>query len=190
MAQNSLTPNSLTQRNSQEWVRPGPLGRAIRAGLGLATLSLFLDLLTGWRAGLWGGAVPVRDVGFWVLVGLALWGTSYVFNIALGLSWGQRTRTGVVAGAALAGLIGAIAGAGFPNAVFGVYLWVWFAAFTGLLGSAFLLAAALGTPGCEMRSFVHAFALLRGGDVSTVVCPGGIDRLDHIGRTPLEEVAG
>ena len=163
------------------------VARAIRAGLGLATLSLLLDLLTGWRAALWGGAVPLRDVGFWVLVGLALWGTSYVFNIAFGRSWGQKTLTGVVAGAGLAGMIGVVTGGGFPSALLGVYLWAWFVAFAGLLGPALLLAAALGTPGCEMRSYVHALTLLRGEDPGAVVCPGGIDRFDHIGRTEHEE---
>ncbi len=178
----------IVQTNSQEFVRPGALGRAIRAGLGLATLSLLVELLTVWRAELWGGAVPLRDVGFWVLVGLALWGTSYVFNIPFGLSWGQRTRTGVVAGAGLAGLVGVVAGGGFPNAVFGAYLWAGFVTLTGLLGPAHLLAAAVGTPGCEMRSYVHALTLLGAGDVGTVVCPGGIDRFDHIGRTDRKEV--
>ncbi len=179
----------LVQTNSQEQlVRPGALGRAIRAGLGLATLSLLLPLLTVWRDGFWGGALPVRDIGFWVLVCLALWGTSYVFNIAFGLSWGQRTRTGVVAGAGLASLVGVVAGGGFPKSALGVYLWAWFVALTGLLGPAHLLAAALGTPGCEMRSYVHASTLIGGGDVNTVVCPGGIDRFDHIGRSDREEV--
>ncbi len=178
----------LVQTNSQELVRPGPFGRAIRACLGLATLSLLLPLLMVWREPLWGGELPVRDVSFWLLVCLALWGTSYVFNIAFGLSWGQRTRTGVLAGAGLAGLVGVVAGGGFPNAVFGAYLWAWFVTLTGLLGPAHLLAAAVGTPGCEMRSYVHALTLLGAGDVGTVVCPGGIDRFDHIGRTDREEV--
>ena len=39
----------LVQTNSQELVRPGPFGRAIRACLGFATLSLLLPLLTVWR---------------------------------------------------------------------------------------------------------------------------------------------
>ena len=181
--------DGLVQTNAQELVRAGLLGRAIRACLGLATLGLLLLLLTVWREALWVGELPVRDVRFWVLVGFALWGTSYVFNIAFGFSWGQRTRTGVVAGAGLASLVGLVAGGGFPNAVFGVYLWAWFVAFTGLLGPAHLLAAALGTPGCEMRSYAHARTLLRGGDVGTVVCPGGIDRFDHVGRADREEVA-
>ncbi len=63
----------------------------------------------------------------------------------------------------------------------GVYVWSWLVAFTVLLGSAHILAAALGTPGCEMRSYAHLSTLLLGGDTKTVECPGGIDRLDHIG---------
>ena len=179
--------NELAQEDSRELVKPGLVGRAIRAGLGLAVLSWLSLLLLVWRRELWTGEVPLADLGFWGLVAFALWGTSYVFNIALGLSWGQKTRAVVVAGAGLAGVIGALAGGGFPNPVFGVYLWVWFAALTGLLGPAHLLAAVLGTPGCEMRSYVHALTLLRGGDVGTVVCPGGVDRWDHIGRTDPRE---
>ena len=174
------------QTDSQQLVRAGGLGRAIRAGFGILTLGWLLSLLTVWRGELWSGEVPVRDVGFWALVVFALWGTSYVFNIPFGLSWGQRTRTAVVVGAGLASLIGLVAGGGFPNVVFGVYLWAWFVALTGLLGPAFLLAAALGTPGCEMRSYAHGLALLGGGDVATVACPGGIDRFDQIGRTDSE----
>ncbi len=170
----------------RELETPGLLGRALRAGLGLATLGWLFLLLTVWREALWVGEVPVHDARFWMLVGFALWGTSYVFNITFGLSWGQKTRTGVVAGAGLAGLVGLVGGGGFPNAVFGLYLWTWFAALTGLLGPAHLLAAALGTPGCEMRSYAHVWTRVRGGDVGTVICPGGVDRFDDIGRTGRE----
>ena len=79
----------LAEQNSEELVQPGAVGRAIRACLGLATLSLLISLLTVWREELWRGDIPVGDVGFWVLVLLSLWGTSYVFNIAFGLSWGE-----------------------------------------------------------------------------------------------------
>jgi hypothetical protein len=182
--------DELVRTDSEELAQPGLLGRAIRASLGLATLSFLFLLLTVWRRELWAGEVPLLDLRFWLLVWFALWGTSYVFNIALGLSWGQKTRAGVLAGAGLAAVVGVVAGSGFPNAVLGVYLWAWFVAVTGLLGPAHLLAAALGTPGCEMRSYAHARTLLRGGDVGTVVCPGGIDRFDQIGAADREEVAG
>ncbi len=177
----------LVQEDSQELVQPGLLGRAIRAGLGLATLGWLVLLLFVWRQELWAGEVPLFDLRFWGLVVFALWGTSYVFNIALGLSFGQKTRAVVVGGAGWVAIVGGVAGGGFPNAFLGVYLWTWFVALTGLLGPAHLLAAALGTPGCEMRSYVHAWTLLRGGDVGTVVCPGGIDRFDHVGRADPRE---
>ena len=170
-----------TQTNSGQLAPPGGWGRAIRASLGFLTLGWLLPLVSGWREALFRGEVPLGDAGFWALIAFALWGTSYVFNITFDLSWGQRTRTGVVLGAGVAGLIGAVLGDGFPNVVFGVYLWAWFTAMIGLLGPALVLAAALGTPGCEMRSYAHALALLRGGEVATTLCPGGIDRLDHFG---------
>ncbi len=179
----------LAQTSPLELETPGLLGRALRACLGLATLGWLFLLLTEWRAALWVGELPVSHAGFWMLVAFALWGTSYVFNITFGLSWGQRTLIGVVAAAGLAGLVGLVTGGGFPNAVFGLYLWTWFAVLTGLLGPAHLLAASLGTPGCEMRSFAHAWTRIRGGDVGTVVCPGGVDRFDDVGRTDRQEVA-
>ena len=160
--------------------RPGLLGRGIRLSLGVAVLLLLGGLLTGWRDDLWAG-LPPFDVGFAILVCLALYFTSYVFNIALGLGWGQRTLAGVLAGAAMAGLVGYAVEGALPNAWLGIYVWSWLVAFCALLGPAHLLAAALGTAGCEMRSYAHLRARLRGGDVSSVACPGGIDRFDHIG---------
>ncbi len=180
--------DQLVQTDPEELVKPGLLGRAIRAALGLLTLGWLVLLLLVWRRERWAGEVPL-DFGFVGLVAFALWGTSYVFNIALGLSWGQKTLALVLAGAAVAAVIGGVAGGGFPNALFGIYLWAWFVALTGLLGPAHLLAAALGTPGCEMRSYVHALTLLRGGDAGTVVCPGGVDRWDHVGSADSHEVA-
>ena len=55
-----------------------------------------------------------------------------------------------------------------PNRLLGGYLWIWFVAFCGLLGPGHVLAAALGTPGCEMRSYRHLVTILRGGDVGAV----------------------
>ena len=137
-----MTDTAIQAPPGEALLRPGALGRAIRLGLGLAVLSLLWPLLTAWRAALFSGEVPWSEGGFGALVLLALWGTSYVFNIALGVSWGQKTRTGVVLGAVLAGVAGLVVSGEFPNAAFGVYLWAWFVALAGLLGPAHLLAAA------------------------------------------------
>lgn len=158
---------------------PGLVGRLVRVGLGSGVLLLLASLLGPWRDELWSGHLPL-ELGFGVLVALALTFTGYVFNLAFGLAWGRRTLAGVLAGAALAGLGGFAAEGAFPNPWLGIYVWSWLVAFCALLGPAHLLAAALGTPGCEMRSYAHLRALLRGGDVAGVACPGGIDRLDPI----------
>ena len=174
------TPQAGDSNVEIELPKPGILGRFIRLGLGVGVLLLLIGLLTAWRDDLWAGRPPF-EVGFAVLVVLALTFTSYVFDIALGLQWGQRTLAGILLGAGVAGLGGLAVRGSFPNAWIGIYVWGWLVAFCTLLGPAHLLAAALGTPGCEMRSYAHLRALLRGGDVSNVACPGGIDRLDHIG---------
>ena len=57
----------------------------------------------------------------------------------------------------------------------------WLASFSSLLGTAHVLAAILGTPGCEMRAFAHLRSKFQGGDAGSVPCPGGIDRFDHVG---------
>ena len=174
------TPSSPGSNADPELPKPGVVGRLIRLGLGMGVLLLLVGLLTRWRDDLWAGLPPL-EVSFAILVGLALYFTSYVFNIALGLRWGQRTLAGVLVGAVVAALVGLAAQGTMANAWLGIYVWGWLGAFCAFLGPAHLLAAALGTPGCEMRSYAHLRALLRGGDVSSVACPGGIDRLDHIG---------
>lgn len=179
---NRATPRAGDPNAGAGLPRPGVVGRLIRLGLGMGVLLLLAGLLTGWREDRWAGRLPF-DFGFGVLVALALYFTSYVFNIAFRLEWGRRTLAGVLAGAVVAGLGGLAVQGTFPNAWLGIYVWSWLVTFCAFLGPAHLLAAALGTPGCEMRSYAHLRALLRGGDVASVACPGGIDRLDHIGTT-------
>ncbi len=161
---------------------PGPIGRIIRITMGLATLALLYLLLTMWRTDMWAGRLPLDDAAFYFLAGFALWVTSYVFNIMIRADFGQRTLVVILLGAASAGAVGYALEGALPNIALGVYLWAWFSLLCGLLGPAHLLAAALATPGCEMRSYAHLLSRLRGGDVGAVVCPGGIDRFDYIGQ--------
>lgn len=174
------TPGVPDSNADREFPKPGVVGRSVRLAFGVGVLLLLGGLLRGWGDDLWAGRLPY-DLGFGVLIGLALYFTSYVFNIALGLQWGQRPLAGILGGAAVASLVGLAVQGVLPNAWLGIYVWGWLAVFCAFLGPAFLLAAALGTPGCEMRSYAHLRALLRGGDVSSVSCPGGIDRFDQMG---------
>ncbi len=160
--------------------KAGPLGRLIRLVLGLATLSLFVALVWPLRAALWSGEVP-SHWSFYIALAFGLYATSLVARILANKAWGQKPLVVVLLGAAVAAAVGYLT-RGTPLAPpLGVYVWSWLVAFTALLGRAHVLAAVLGTPGCEMRSYAHLWTLLRGGDTKTVDCPAGIDRLDHIG---------
>lgn len=81
----------------RELPKPGLLGRFIRLGLGAGALLLLVGLHSGWRDDLWTGRLPF-DLGFAVLVVLALTFTSYVFDIALGLQWDHSSWPGTPAG--------------------------------------------------------------------------------------------
>lgn len=157
--------------------KPGPIGRLIRLAFGMGVLALLWGVLAAWRADMWAGRLPF-DLGFLVLVCLALYLTSYVFNIAFRFAWGQWTLVGVLVGAGVAALAGYALQGQLLNTFLGVYLWLWFVVFCALFGPALVLASALGTPGCEMRSYAHLAARFRGGDAGAVACPGGIDRFD------------
>ncbi len=160
--------------------KAGPLGRLIRLLLGVATLSLFAALVGPLRAVLWSGEVPAHW-SFYVALGFGLYLTSFVARILANRAWGQKPLVVALLGAAAATAVGYLTH-GTPLAPpLGVYVWGWLVAFTVLLGCAHILAAVLGTPGCEMRSYAHLWTLLRGGDTETAACPAGIDRLDHIG---------
>lgn len=68
----------------------------------------------------------------------------------------------------------------YESAVSAWTLFVWLVYLFTHLGSAFVLSAMLGTPGCEMRSFHDLYARLTGKSVKEHICPigplGPIDR--------------
>ena len=182
MSDQSLTlESSLSAPGEPQLASPGPLGRILRLTMGLAMLAFLHALITGWRADMWAGRFPLDDLGFYGLVFFALRFSSYVFNIMIGAAWGQRTLAVLLLGAASAGATGYVLEGAFPSVALGVYIWVWFALFCVLLGPAHLLAAALATPGCEMRSYAHLRTRLQGGGDAGAVGCGCADRL--AGRT-------
>ena len=159
---------------------PGRLGRAIRLAVGLGELSLLIPLFTDLRASMWAGELPIRHVVFYMLLGLSLWLSSWVVRLLVNRPWRQTPVLLLLAGAGVA------AGAGYATAgtldalPLTLYLWTWFAAFLLLLGPAHVLSAIFATPGCEMRVYAQLLAR-RGNEATLTACPGGIDRLDHIG---------
>lgn len=68
----------------------------------------------------------------------------------------------------------------FVRFVLGVPLNRWLGYFYGHLGVSFLLAAAIGTPGCEMRSIPELIGRARGTPSHEHRCPVGfLARIDE-----------
>lgn len=167
------------QEDADDLATPGFLGRAIRFSLGVFTLTL-LDGPTGPLGAAAAARFPVTSGGFWIAIAALTVVTPWVVNELLGKDWGVRPSIVAWLGAALAAAAGWGLTGGPLAWPLGVYLAAWTTVFVVLLAPAFILAALLGTPGCEMRSYAHLKARLTGGDPGAVTCPGGIDFLDHV----------
>lgn len=158
-------------------MQPGFVGRAIRVLLALAVFGLGSGLVRN-APGFWDGiswslhtiplAAPIVLTSAWVV------------NELTRLRWGWWTLAAILGVMAVAAGISWALGEGLWGPVFGIAFWTWMTAWVVLLGPALLLAAILGTPGCEMRSYAHLIARLRGRDIEAVACPGWLDRLDGV----------
>ncbi len=61
----------------------------------------------------------------------------------------------------------------FEGPFFAYVLWGWLFYIFTHLGAAFLIAAIIGTPGCEMRAFHDLWSRLTGISTKEHVCPVG-----------------
>lgn len=158
---------------------PGPLGRLARLLLGVAILFWFVpELLRALASVPAARTLPTNPV-FWFVVLITLVNTGHVVNLGLGRAWGRRPQIVVLALGAIA-LVASLVIYGRAWAPpLAAMTFGWLIVINLPLGVAFVLAALLGTPGCEMRSFNHLIARLAGKDPTEHFCPGGIDRIDH-----------
>jgi hypothetical protein len=151
--------------------RPGPVGRLARLGFGAICLWYVYQLIqvTG---------VLINDSGriqsvVWngLLVGLFL--ISYVVNIGYSRAW--KKWPALVS----AGFLALMAGVGYltegtvETMFLARSLWVWEVYLFSHLGIAFMIAAVIGTPGCEMRALHDLYSKLTGVPTKEHYCPVG-----------------
>ncbi len=158
--------------------RPGPIGRAVRLGFAAACASALFDL---WQVGpdllIVAGTLRITSL---VLFAVALYLINYVVNIGFSRSW--KKWPAIVSG----GIFLAVAavnyssGGSIVNPLLSNTVWMWEAYIFVHLGTAFLLAGMIGTPGCEMRGFHDLFTRVTGIATQEHICPvgplGPIDR--------------
>ncbi len=152
-------------------LKPGLVGRLARLVFGALCLwhvsglvQVSGSLMTGDRhiqSLVWNGVLP----------GLIL--VSYVINIGYSRAW--KKWPAVVSAATLA----IIAGAGYAlegtieTKLLARSIWVWELYVFSHLGLAFVIAALIRTPGCEMRAFHDLYSRLTGVPTKEHYCPVG-----------------
>lgn len=155
--------------------KPGPVGRIVRLLLGAWLLTVCWSYLSYPRVFLRESLPPWEAL---IGIAFALWLIPPVVNIGWGTSWKAWPRYGaagiLMAWAAVNALV-----TGDPwSSGLGRFAWLFCLYTFGHLGLSFVLAAAIGTPGCEMRAIPHLWMLLSGRATREHFCPGFLNAVD------------
>ena len=157
---------------------PGPIGRVIRLIFGLACGYALYELIAHGS-----GLITRQDLNdhaWWPMILIALYVFPDVLNIGFGIKWNRETIYGILLMTMGSAAIAAWAFWGSPlGPPLGLAIYVWLFYTFAHLGFAFLLAALIATPGCEMRSIPHAWSLISGKQTREHYCPGFITPLDR-----------
>ena len=155
--------------NAGTLVRPGPVGRFVRFGLGVLCLYGLWVIVQSSEAII---AQPFSLLdNLVVLIVGAGFVFNYVVNIGFSKSWGRRPLIVALSAMALAAATAFLSSGSLDSPVFGVPLILWLGYFYGHLGIAFVLAALIATPGCEMRSIPEAIGRISGRPSEEHHCP-------------------
>jgi len=151
--------------------RPGPIGRLVRLILGVLCLSHvywliqvsgnLLDASGEIRSILWNG----------IIIGLFL--VSYVINIGFSRAWKKWPAIISACVFLIIAAYGYLAAGTAETELLANVLWVWEFYVFAHLGGAFIIAAAIGTPGCEMRAFHDLYSRITGNPTKEHYCPIG-----------------
>ncbi len=151
--------------------KPGPAGCAVRLVLGLmcawyvqGLLEVTNDLMTNSghiRTVVWNG----------IIIGLFL--VSYIINIGYSRAW--KKWPAFVSGGIFIVLaaVGYAAEGSFETELLARVIWGWELYLFAHLGLAFIIASAIGTPGCEMRAFHDLYSRTTGMPTKEHYCPVG-----------------
>lgn len=157
--------------------RPGPVGRLVRLGLGIACLYGLYVLVLHHQSIIERPVSVLPNIA--VLVFATMFIINYVVNIGFGTSWGRwPSYISAIVGVVLAGLGWILFGTP-DHLLLGVALWLWLVYFYLHLGVSFVLAAAIATPGCEMRAVPELIGRITGREIEEHHCPAAfITRID------------
>lgn len=151
--------------------KPGPIGRVVRIAFGALCFYQVFGLIDV-------SGDLIRSDGHiqavvWNALIIGLFLISYIINIGFSRAWKKRPAilSAVVFGALAA--YGQITQGVIETNALATAIWGWELYLFTHLGTAFILAAVIGTPGCEMRSFHDLYSRLSGNPTKEHYCPVG-----------------
>lgn len=150
--------------------RPGPFGRLARLGLG-ALCAWYVIVLWLVRDHLMAGDSPRPLIWNGVPIGLFL--VSYIINIGYSRAWKKWPAFFSAAVLAIIAAYGFVTSGSLETGLLARVVWVWEFYLFLHLGAAFLIAAVIATPGCEMRAFHDLFSRVSGIGTKEHYCPVG-----------------
>ena len=152
--------------------KSGPVGRTARLLLGILCLYGLLEVV---RVAPFIVADPVATLpGLSILILIDLWILNYVINIGFSKDWKYYPVMMSVIFFGIVALGGYLITGNASSSLFGISLVVWLTYFYLHLGIAFVLAALLATPGCEMRSIPELYGKITGEESKEHQCPSSI----------------
>jgi len=146
--------------NAGSLAKPGVIGRMMRLSLGIVCYYALYQLMNSHEVII---LSPVSTAPNLVLLtGAAICIVNYVVNIGFGVSWGRWPS---IVSIAVIGVIAIGSWLVFGTAdhwILGGLFWAWLVYFYLHLGTSFLLASLLATPGCEMRAIPELLGKISG----------------------------
>jgi hypothetical protein len=157
--------------NPGSLLRPGPIGRLVRFAYGVVFIWFVVGLLDV-SSDLLSESGHIRWIlALGLVIGLYL--INYIINIGYSRAW--KKWPALIS----SGLFFAIAGIGYltegtiQTELLARSLWLWEIYLFLHLGSAYVIASVIGTPGCEMRAYHDLYSQLTGVPTKEHYCPIG-----------------
>ena len=169
-------------------VRPGPVGRAVRLGLGVLCLYALYEVTRNYESIV---ATPISALPQLAIAsGVCLCIINYVVNIGFSKSWGRWPAYASLGGLVILGAVGFIGTGSANSPILGLPFLAWLIYFYSHLGMSFVFASLIATPGCEMRAIPELLGRLRGTASEEHHCPASfLTRIDEWEQRRLHDPA-
>ncbi len=169
-------------------LRPGPVGRVVRLGMGVFCLYALYHVTRNYESVV---AAPISALPqLAIMSGVCLCIINYVVNIGFSKSWGRWPAYASLGGFVILGAVAFSVDGSANSAILGLPFLAWLIYFYGHLGASFVIASLIATPGCEMRAIPELLGRMKGTPSEEHHCPAAfITKIDEWEQRRLHDTA-